>query len=55
MGTTLAQTTLTTGWQLVSLAYTPVAPGSTLDLNVYVTGAPPGTCFYADDVSIVAG
>ena len=25
---------------------------STLDFNAYVTGAPPGTCFYADDAAI---
>jgi parallel beta-helix repeat protein len=44
---------LTTGWQPVSVNYTAGLPGdSTLDLNAYVTGAPPGTCFSADDASI---
>jgi hypothetical protein len=45
--------TLTTDWQPVTVQYTAAAPGaSTLDLNAYVLGAPPGTCFYADDASI---
>jgi len=40
----------------VIVAYAPAAPGaSTLDLNALVAGAPPGTCFYADDVFIVPG
>jgi parallel beta-helix repeat protein len=44
---------LTTDWQPVSVKYSAGLPGdSTLDLNAYVTGAPPGTCFYADDASI---
>ena len=53
-GTVTSQITLTTSWQQVSLSYTPVAPGSTLDFNAYVTKAAPGTCFAADDVSISA-
>ena len=45
--------TLGTGWQLVTVAYVPVAPGSsTLDFNAYVSSAAAGTCFYADDASI---
>jgi parallel beta-helix repeat protein len=47
--------TLTTSWQLVSVTYTPLSPGSTnLDFNAYVpsASAPPGTCFYADDAVI---
>jgi hypothetical protein len=58
-GTTLAATatstvTLSTSWQQVSVSLTPTAPGSsTLDLNAYVSSAPPGNCFYADDASIV--
>jgi parallel beta-helix repeat protein len=57
-GTTLAGTatvtaTLGTSWQPVSITYLPSAPGaSTLDLSAYVTGAAPGTCFYADDVVV---
>lgn len=48
--------TLTTDWQPVSVRYTAGAPGSsTLDLNAYVMGAAPGTCFYADDVSVALG
>jgi hypothetical protein len=44
---------LTTAWQQVSVAYTPLAPGaSTLDYTAYVANAAPGTCFYADDAAI---
>jgi PKD repeat protein len=48
--------TLTTGWQQVSVSYTVKSPGtSTLDLQAFVPKnfAPNGTCFYADDVSIL--
>ena len=45
---------LTDFWQPVSVTYTPTLPGSMLDLNAYVPDAPPGTCFYADDVSVTA-
>jgi parallel beta-helix repeat protein len=56
MGSQLTELPLTTAWQKVTLAYVPAAPGaSTLDLNALVTGAAPGTCFYADDVSIERG
>jgi hypothetical protein len=53
-GTAVSQITLTTSWQQVSASYTPVAPGSTLDLNAYVTKAAPGTCFQADDIALSA-
>jgi parallel beta-helix repeat protein len=52
VGSAVATVTLSTSWQSVRLNYTTVAPGSSLDFNTYVLGAPPGTCFYADDVSI---
>jgi PKD repeat protein len=56
VGTATSQVTLSSSWQQVTLAYTPGAPGSsTLDLNAYVSAAPPGTCFYADDVSVTLG
>jgi parallel beta-helix repeat protein len=56
VGTGTSQLTLSSDWQQVTLAYTPSAPGSsTLDLNAYVSSAPPGTCFYADDVSVTLG
>ena len=55
-GTALKETTLETSWKPVSLSYTPVSPGSsTLDLNAFVVGAQPGTCFYADDVVLDQG
>jgi hypothetical protein len=49
--TTLA--TLTTTWQQVSVSYATVAAGaSTLDFNAYISSAPTGTCFYADDAFV---
>jgi parallel beta-helix repeat protein len=53
-GTVTSQITLTTSWQQVSVSYAPLAPGSTLDFNAYVSKAAPGTCFVADDVSLSA-
>jgi parallel beta-helix repeat protein len=56
VGSTSTQVTLTTSWQLVTVTYTAVSPGSTtLDFNAYLpsASAPPGACFYADDASIV--
>jgi hypothetical protein len=53
LGSAMSQVVLTTTWQPVMVGYAPVAPGaSTLDLNAYVSGAPPGTCFRADDAAI---
>ena len=52
VGSASTTAALTTSWQKVSLNYTTVAPGSSLDFNTYITGAPPGTCFYADDAAI---
>ena len=48
------QATLTTSWQQVTVTHTTVSPGAgdTLDFSAYVSQAAPGTCFYADDVSI---
>jgi hypothetical protein len=53
VGTGTTQMTLTTDWQQLSLTYSAVAPGSsTLDYNVYISSAAPGTCFYADDAAV---
>jgi parallel beta-helix repeat protein len=55
VGTQTTLAPLTTSWQLVTVSYTTQAPGSsTLDFNAYLSSAdaPPGTCFYADDVAI---
>ena len=50
---TISQLQLTTAWQLVTVTHVSQAPGtSTLDLTAYISSAPPGTCFYADDVTI---
>lgn len=49
----ISQVPLTTSWQQVTVAIVPQSPGSsTLDFTAYVSSAPPGTCFYADDASI---
>jgi hypothetical protein len=37
------------------LTYAAASPGSTLDLNAWIGGAPAGTCFHADDAAIAAG
>jgi parallel beta-helix repeat protein len=48
--------TLSTAWQQVTVTDVPAAPGaSTLDFNAYISSAPPGTWFYADDASITLG
>lgn len=55
-GSKATTVTLTTNWQLVTVAYTVKSPGtSTLDLQAFVPKAfaPTGTCFYADDASLV--
>ena len=45
--------TTTSSWQLVTLVYTPVAPGqSNLDFQAYTVNSPVGVCFQADDASI---
>lgn len=52
-GSARTAVTLTTEWQPVTASYTAAAPGSsTLDFTAYMLGAPPGTCFYADDAVI---
>ena len=53
-GSALTQITLSTQWQQVSLAYNAPA-GRTLDFNAYISKAPPGQCFYADDATITSG
>lgn len=56
VGSAASSITLSTGWQPLSVGYTPIAPGtSTLDFQAYVSSAPPGTCFYADDLGITLG
>jgi len=53
VGSATTQVTLTTSWQHVTVTHVPASAGaSSLDYNAYATGVPPGTCFYADDVSI---
>jgi len=54
-GSNVAQVTLTTAWQQVTVTYTVIAPGSTLDFQSYLTSPPPGVDFYADDASLTLG
>jgi hypothetical protein len=54
VGVKTASMKLTTSWQLVSVSSVPAMPGTTtLDFLALVSNAPVGTCFYADDISIV--
>jgi carbohydrate binding protein with CBM4/9 domain len=55
LGSAIAQVTLTTSWQQVTVTYTIKTPGSTLDFQAYVTSPAPGTAFYADDAAITIG
>jgi hypothetical protein len=55
VGSTVTLLTLSTSWQQVSVSYTIASPGSTLDLNGFISSAVPGTCFYADDVTEFLG
>lgn len=57
-GTTLGQKAVSvnvgTAWRKLTVSYAVVQPGSMLDLRV-LTGVGQGTCFYADDVSLIHG
>ncbi|MFL5927125.1 MAG: beta strand repeat-containing protein, partial [Gaiellaceae bacterium] len=55
LGSTSAQTTLTTSWQQLSATYTVKSPGSTLDFQAFVQNVATGTAFYADDAAIFRG
>jgi hypothetical protein len=56
VGQKSASVTMTSAWQSVSLAYTPVAPGqSTLEYQAYTENTPVGVCFVADDASVSVG
>jgi hypothetical protein len=52
-GSVTVTATLTTTWQQVTTTYVAAAPGSSnFDLNGYTSASPPGTCFYADDITV---
>ena len=51
-GTVIETLALTSSWQQLTAVYTPVAPGSTLDVDAFTSNSPVGACFQADDVSI---
>jgi parallel beta-helix repeat protein len=57
VGSLTTELPLTTSWQQMTVAYAVTSPGSTLDLNAYLSSAdaPPGACFYADDAVITRG
>jgi parallel beta-helix repeat protein len=50
LGSQQAVIKLSTSWQKITVSYRPVAPGSTLSEQAYLSKAPAGTCFYVDDV-----
>ncbi len=51
-GTSTEALTLTSSWQQLTTTYTTVTPGSTLDVEAYVSNAAAGPCFQADDASL---
>jgi len=54
IGSRRVERALTTEWQQFKVTYTPIAPGtSTLDFLAFLPDGAPGTCFLADDASIV--
>jgi PKD repeat protein len=55
VGSNTASIVLSTSWQQITVTYKVQSPGSTLDYNAFVTNAASGTCFYADDASIMLG
>lgn len=54
IGSRVRRFTLSTSWQEISVQWTPSSPSHSLDLQIFLpkAQAPPGTCFYADDISI---
>jgi PKD repeat protein len=55
VGSATTQVTLTTSWQQVIVTFPVASAGTSLDFNAYISSAPPGTCFYADDAAISLG
>ncbi|HET9671634.1 MAG TPA: PKD domain-containing protein [Actinomycetota bacterium] len=55
VGSRVRRFALSTSWQEISVAWTPESPTHGLDLQIFLprAQAPPGPCFYADDISIV--
>ena len=52
-GSVTTSIALTSAWQQITAVYTPVTPGSSLDVESFTSGSPVGVCFQADDASIV--
>jgi hypothetical protein len=52
VGSGSSTVTLSTSWQQVTFSYNVTATGNNLDFTPFITNAPPGVCFYADDASI---
>jgi hypothetical protein len=55
LGTATATLTPNGDWQQLQVTYTPVGPGSTLDLNVYETNQPSDAELLIDDVTLRSG
>jgi len=55
VGSSVAQITLSTDWQPVTVTYPVKSAGTTLDFQTYVQNPVPGVAFYADDASITLG
>jgi hypothetical protein len=55
IGSSVRRFTLTTSWQQITVQRTPGSPTHSLDLQLFLpkAQAPPGTCFYVDDISII--
>jgi parallel beta-helix repeat protein len=52
LGSQQASMKLGTSWQQIAVSYHPLATGSTLSEQAYLSKAPAGTCFYVDDAQI---
>ncbi|MEU7003437.1 PKD domain-containing protein [Nonomuraea sp. NPDC046570] len=53
LGSSSSTLTLGTEWQRISVSYAVTSPGSTIDFILYISSAPSGQCFLADDLSLL--
>jgi len=52
-GSVVVDATLGTSWQKLTMTYAVTVPGTTLDFQITVPSAAPGSVFYVDDASIL--
>ena len=52
LGSQQSSLKLGSSWQQITVSYRPLATGSTLSEQAYLSKAPAGTCFYVDDAQI---